>query len=266
MADTRRTLAALQALLADNTSGDISAQDVRDFLVSAIGANVLQTGVLASLPAADQLAGDLYLPTDAPYLLRWNGSAWRPYGLLWPMTLLVDGDYSWVNQGSATLSVANGLAVLHNDANVNNGSWKLRVKTAPATPYTITVGFTVTGLYDNLAAGLCWRQSSDGKLIMVNKTTASATVFATKWDSVSVAGADYNSWSTLLLMSRGVIWFRLADNGTNRLISFSTDGFTWQQLHSVSRTDFLTADQVGFGVFGNATGEQNISIVSWAEA
>lgn len=35
MADTVRSLAALQALLSDNTAGDISAQDVRDFLVSA---------------------------------------------------------------------------------------------------------------------------------------------------------------------------------------------------------------------------------------
>lgn len=35
MADTTRSLAALQALLADNTAGDISANDVRDFLVSA---------------------------------------------------------------------------------------------------------------------------------------------------------------------------------------------------------------------------------------
>jgi hypothetical protein len=34
MVDTARTLAALQALLADNTSGDISPQDVRDFLLS----------------------------------------------------------------------------------------------------------------------------------------------------------------------------------------------------------------------------------------
>ena len=34
MADAIRTRAALQSLLADNASGDISAQDVRDFLVS----------------------------------------------------------------------------------------------------------------------------------------------------------------------------------------------------------------------------------------
>jgi hypothetical protein len=37
MADTQRTLAALQALFADNTTGDISPQDLRDFLVSSQG-------------------------------------------------------------------------------------------------------------------------------------------------------------------------------------------------------------------------------------
>jgi hypothetical protein len=37
MVDTIRTLSALQALLGDNTAGDISAQDIRDLLVSAMG-------------------------------------------------------------------------------------------------------------------------------------------------------------------------------------------------------------------------------------
>jgi hypothetical protein len=37
MVDTVKSVADLQALLADNVSGDISAQDLRDFLVSALG-------------------------------------------------------------------------------------------------------------------------------------------------------------------------------------------------------------------------------------
>lgn len=36
MADAARTLAALQALLADNTTGDASPQDIRDFLLSVL--------------------------------------------------------------------------------------------------------------------------------------------------------------------------------------------------------------------------------------
>jgi len=37
MADTKRSVAALQVLLADNTSQNISPQDVRDMLVSCLG-------------------------------------------------------------------------------------------------------------------------------------------------------------------------------------------------------------------------------------
>jgi hypothetical protein len=37
MADSERTTAALQALFADNHAGAISAQDLRDFLVTALG-------------------------------------------------------------------------------------------------------------------------------------------------------------------------------------------------------------------------------------
>jgi len=37
MVDTPRTVTALQTLFADNTNGDISPQDLRDFLVSVMG-------------------------------------------------------------------------------------------------------------------------------------------------------------------------------------------------------------------------------------
>ena len=50
MVDTARTLAALQALLADNVAGDISPQDLRDFLVSC--ALITGTGELGGTAAA----------------------------------------------------------------------------------------------------------------------------------------------------------------------------------------------------------------------
>lgn len=86
MADTVRTLAALQALLADNTSGDISAQDLRDFLVSAyhvVQVVTVQSGAVATgstvLPIDDTIPqnteGDEYLtlaitPTATTNTLR----------------------------------------------------------------------------------------------------------------------------------------------------------------------------------------------------
>lgn len=43
MADTRRTLSAILALFADNTSGDISPQDARDYLVSTMNDLAVKT-------------------------------------------------------------------------------------------------------------------------------------------------------------------------------------------------------------------------------
>jgi len=48
VADTERTLTALLALLADNTTGDISPQDLRDYVVSTLTAH----GKLSRLVAA----------------------------------------------------------------------------------------------------------------------------------------------------------------------------------------------------------------------
>ena len=53
MADTKRTLAALTALFADNTAGDISAQDLRDFLISVYGSR-----------RVDNVTADTTLTTD----------------------------------------------------------------------------------------------------------------------------------------------------------------------------------------------------------
>jgi hypothetical protein len=43
MADTARNIAALKAILVDNTSGDITPQDIRDFLVSCV--NIVETAL-----------------------------------------------------------------------------------------------------------------------------------------------------------------------------------------------------------------------------
>lgn len=71
MADTRRTLAALQTLLADNTSGDISAQDIRDFLVSVYGLAFVEGYAAAASASLDFTTGISSLYDE--YELRLNG-------------------------------------------------------------------------------------------------------------------------------------------------------------------------------------------------
>lgn len=85
MADTRRTLAALQALLADNTAGDISAQDIRDMLVSLVVPNVndfrLTTESGVPVSTSDRTSqGTLYLtPYKGNCISLYTGSVWETF-------------------------------------------------------------------------------------------------------------------------------------------------------------------------------------------
>ncbi len=77
MADTARTLAALQTLLANNTSGDITPQKVRDFLVSVFGLTTV--GDLLGI-AADGVQARLPVGADDEMLVADSGET---LGLKW---------------------------------------------------------------------------------------------------------------------------------------------------------------------------------------
>jgi len=65
MVDTRRTLAALQTLHADNTAGDISPQDNRDFLFSVFGAGLETNAQTVTTTDITGAVGQFYVCTIA---------------------------------------------------------------------------------------------------------------------------------------------------------------------------------------------------------
>lgn len=74
MADTIRTLAELQSMFAPNTSGDISSQDILDWLITQASTNILQTKYRDQVVSAFSMSSG----TDAPDLEIFRGSL---YGL-----------------------------------------------------------------------------------------------------------------------------------------------------------------------------------------
>lgn len=272
MPDTRRSLSSLQTLLADNTTGDISAQDGRDVLVSNHPENVVQTAAFASEPASGQLTGDLFLPSDGFFLERYSGSAWAPWGPIFPFTKPVSGDFTWVNQGSASVVTTNGGVTLLGTSDASN-SIRIRKKSAPSTPYTITAVILPSIPPANYAScGLLFRQSSDGKLCIFSLAAGGASggvagslgISSTKFTNETTYSAHYVNPG----LSAGVspLHLRIADNGTNRICSLSGDGINWATVHSVGRTDFLTADEVGFFCDSNNGGTPAMTLLSWKEA
>lgn len=227
------------------------------------GSGGTTSGLEANRPAGSE--GELYFPTNAPYIHRKNASVWQQWGPIFPMTKPVNGDFSWVNQGGATIDDTNGCLTLVCPANASIG-WRMRVMTAPATPYTVSACFLAHPLMiDFMQWGLVWRQSSDGKLhvfsIQTNPAASIPFSNSVKYTNETTFSAVYNQRR---FQYGNLVWLRLVDNGTNRITYFSMDGQRWWGHSSIGRTDFLTADQIGFaGNPENSTYDLPVQLISW---
>lgn len=229
-----------------------------------------QQGAIGSLPSAEK-AGRDYNTTDALYRYRDNGAAWDAYGPIWALTPPpAVADYTWDNQDSAT-AIDNKEMIYFSKslaANVGNGICG-KYKSAPSTPYVITALIIPDIQNQNYHAyGLFFRENSSGKIVALHSGWANGkqSLFVRKYTTSTNFSADYTS-----LAQEFTPWLRIADDGTDRIVSVSHDGINWKEIHSVGRTDFLTADQVGFfmnpeSVSGNNVVVNAITIASWLEA
>jgi hypothetical protein len=193
-------------------------------------------------------------------------SAADRYGPIWKMTPLDQSGWSWVNQGDASVTQASGVVFL-NAPSAAAQNLRIRKTSAPATPYTITVALiceaAFTGSF-NVRTRPSWRQSSDGKLVTIGYLGGNGVFEVLKFNSATSFSASYAARNVAARPSLAFI--RMTDNGTNRVVSTSFDGVNFRQLHSVGRTDFMTADEVGIFIGPESGHESGLSIVSWVQS
>lgn len=228
------------------------------------------TAVYGSRPSPSN-AGDLFFPSDSFYAERDTGAAWTPWGPIFAMTPPVSGDFAWVNQGSATVTTTNGGIHLYSpgSATVN-----LRIrKKAITAPYTVTAYVMVS--FDDVSSsplgGVCFREAATGEIVtfglawISNKFSWHIGKYTneTTWAGVN----PYYTANPLAATIGPGVWLRMVDDNTNRICSYSIDGQNFRQLHSITRTDFLTADEVGFFVEAGASTSQQprLTLLSWAQ-
>ena len=108
MADTQRTRAAILALFADNVTGQISAQDLRDFLVTVMEAEFAYAGDFWKQPSPRQISTDR------------TGKGWIDYSQQCMSTcsfgnvMQMDGSGAWIKasfNGDSLLITAIGIAL-----------------------------------------------------------------------------------------------------------------------------------------------------------
>lgn len=239
--------------------------------------DVIQRGTNAAQPAATTVsAGTLYAKSDRGYIQRSTGSAWEDFGPANPevraaFTPPVNSDFAWVNQGTSTITDDTDSVVLTGAASGSGVNIVARVKTAPAAPYVITAFLSPMILNKQYNGyGMCFRQSSDGKMhvfhVLCNGVTETPYLISTKYPGPTSAATDYQ----ILYVADFPRWWRIADNNTNRIVSISADGVNWVQIHSVTRTDHITANQVGFCISTENAVTPNIAPIvrlsSWAQS
>lgn len=126
MVDTKRTLAALQTLLADNTTGDISPQDVRDMLVSLWGS----TSALAEGDMVAQNDSGLWVPVGGTKV---EGKVPK---------IQADGTVAWDTGGSPRYGPRQ---VAYTGNSVNTNQHNLTLPISPDGSSVLLLGFGVEG-------------------------------------------------------------------------------------------------------------------------
>lgn len=235
------------------TVTDDSGNGRTNIAIPAGGGSTVGYGTTGSRPAASQ-SGNAFFPTDQQALNVDTGSVWKQFVPIFPITTppLVSA-FTWVNQSGATATDLTGGGILLSCA-ASGGtadSHRLLVETAPATPWTRTAA--MFGLVADLAGSriqMVARESGSGKFVAYGLNFDGSTHFpkfaVTTYNSPTAGVANIAFFD--FLMVGPLLWLRLADDGTNRIYSWSPNGVTWFTIYSETRTTFITADQVGFGI------------------
>lgn len=260
MPDTIRTLGTLQDLLRDNQSSYISAQAIRDFLVSVDPENVNTLTNFASR-ALSQKSGLIQRYYDSPMLGRDNQNGFDFWGPIYYLTNPNLLSWSWNNQGTATSDTTKGgIIISTSDAQIRGLEHNI-----PTAPYTATAIFLPLFYSSNFQlVGMYLRNSTSGNLVVMG-VGEGGHVKTEKWTNPSTFNAAYSDIIHYSLLGNPRI-FRIKDNNTTRFLQASVDGNNFITLFSTTRTDFTTPDKIGFFAYSNTTNPPAIiNLLSWKE-
>jgi hypothetical protein len=192
---------------------------------------------------------------------RWG----KVFRAIYPIT----ADFAWVNQGGAAIDTTFGFTRMSVPS--ASTSYRMRVKTAPATPYQIDLIMQYDSEGANRQGGLVFRESSTSKLISAQFNSSNNQIAVVYWTNETTFSS--NPANTTLegsvIGSLAPIWLRIRDDGTNLKFTASRDGLYYFTEMSLGRTAFMAGapNQVGF--FGNVdagAAAHNVDFFHWRES
>lgn len=232
-----------------------------------------QSGTFANLPTCDNTTNTVfYRFTNSFYdgaFCPADGSDWQYFLNGRTVTPPVNGNFSWVNQGGATVTTTNGgVFLLAPTASGNN--IRMRCETAPAKPWTRTIDFVpLLHTASTPYVGLAVRDSTSGKLITMTIGELSGSVYTMSlinWTNETTFSA-YSHQQLVKATIGKTAQFSVANNGSNNLVwSYSNDGVNLETWTTFGDTAFLSAapNQVCFIANSSSTSNTaGITVLSW---
>lgn len=164
--------------------------------------------------------------------------------------LLTDADFTWVNQGgSSTTDLTNGNIQLDLAKTSGNNARSL-VRTAPSTPYEITISLAPCLYADNVShVGMVFRESSTSKIILFG-INGDRELRIQKWTNNTTFSSSVLGWTTWAVPVNP--WMRLGDDGTDLTFSYSPNGYQFQDIYTEGRTSFMAGGPNQVGWYGQA--------------
>lgn len=220
-------------------------------------------GAYASLPASCT-AGDRYLTSDSIYEFACTASnTWRAFNTSKLHVIPPSSGWSWVNQGSATVTYSLGYGYLSAPANATD-SLRMQTRSASA-PYTVTARIRVktNDTQNYFAAGLMCRDSGSGGIINFGIAGNGGVKVISYYHASPTSGGSMRG-TAINLGIYSDLWLRLSDNSTNRVLEYSINGADWLQHSSTANTTDVTCDQVGW--FSNSANSSLVDamLLSWS--
>jgi hypothetical protein len=171
-------------------------------------------------------------------------------------TILTSADFTWVNQGGATVSDQNGTMFLRAPPSAGN-NLRILKRTAPSPPYSVIGAFEIIKLQESEeSGGLLFRKNSDGKCHLFALGPNANGPLTPAVDNFS----SNTSYSGSPLARRNCLfvgkyfWQKIEDDNTNLKFYIGFDGVEWIQVLSISRTSFMSGGPDEIGWYGNSTG------------
>ena len=193
-----------------------------------------------------------------------DGTEWRPVlgGSLGYVPPTVS-NFTWTNQDTSTATDRGWTVELSSNSNIGIS---YLTKAVPSAPYTLTACFRIGNFGpggDDVKFGLCLA-AAGAPFITFGPQSSSVgelTLAANNWDNTSTLNAT--TYTQLLHLRSDLIWLRIQDNNTNRILMYSYDGRNFIDCLTVARTSFITPTKIGVFIADNNGEIPTVTLVSW---